>query len=70
MILKLENEYKRNVGISVGYISLHRVHWWTPTKKITKVRLEVFTVVTVQNAVFWDVTPCGCCQVSLPSSGW
>jgi hypothetical protein len=23
------------------------------------VRLEVFTAVTMQNGVFWDVTPCG-----------
>jgi hypothetical protein len=26
------------------------------------VRFEVFTAVTLQNAVFWDVTPCGSCK--------
>jgi hypothetical protein len=26
------------------------------------VRFEVFTAVTVKNAVFWDVTPCGSCK--------
>jgi hypothetical protein len=24
------------------------------------VRFEVFTAVTMKNAVFWDITPCGC----------
>jgi hypothetical protein len=28
----------------------------------THVRLEVFTVVTIQNGVFWDITPCGSCK--------
>jgi hypothetical protein len=26
------------------------------------VRFEVFTALTVKNAVFWDVTPGGCCK--------
>jgi hypothetical protein len=26
------------------------------------VRLEVFTAVTMQNGVFWDVTPCSSCK--------
>jgi hypothetical protein len=26
------------------------------------VRFEVFTAVTVKNAVFWDVTPCDSCN--------
>jgi hypothetical protein len=26
------------------------------------VRFEVFTVVTMKNDVFWDVTPCGSCK--------
>jgi hypothetical protein len=25
-------------------------------------RFEVFTVVTMKNAAFWDVTPCGSCK--------
>jgi hypothetical protein len=28
----------------------------------TFVRFEVFTVVTMKNGVFWDVTPCGSCK--------
>jgi hypothetical protein len=31
-------------------------------KKISSVRLEVFTAVTMKNGVFWDVTTCGCCN--------
>jgi hypothetical protein len=27
-----------------------------------RVRFEVFTAVTMKNAVFWDVTPCGSCK--------
>jgi hypothetical protein len=26
------------------------------------VRFEVFTAMTMKNAVFWDVTPCGSCK--------
>jgi hypothetical protein len=29
---------------------------------IYDIRFEVFTAVTVKNAVFWDVTPCGSCK--------
>jgi hypothetical protein len=32
------------------------------------VRFEVFTAVTMENAVFWDVTPCGILRNLLPSS--
>jgi hypothetical protein len=28
------------------------------------VRFEVFTAVTMKNAVFWDITPCGSCNRS------
>jgi hypothetical protein len=30
--------------------------------KIEDVRFEVFTAVTLKNAVFWDVTPFGSCK--------
>jgi hypothetical protein len=30
--------------------------------KAFHVRIEVFTAVTMKNAVFWDVAPCGCCK--------
>jgi hypothetical protein len=29
---------------------------------ICHVTLEVFTAVTMKNAAFWDVTPCGFCK--------
>jgi hypothetical protein len=29
-----------------------------------RVRFEIFTAVTIKNAVFWDVTPCGSCRDS------
>jgi hypothetical protein len=32
--------------------------------KLYCVRFEVFTVVTMTNGVFWDVTPCGSCKNS------
>jgi hypothetical protein len=28
-------------------------------------RFELFTVVTMKNAIFWDVMPCGCCKNQL-----
>jgi hypothetical protein len=35
----------------------------TPTRYMlqSNIRFEVFTAVTMKNAVFWDVTPCGSC---------
>jgi hypothetical protein len=32
-----------------------------PTEE-TYVRFEVFTAVTMKNAIFWDVMPCGSCK--------
>jgi hypothetical protein len=29
---------------------------------VNSVRFEVFTSVTMKNAIFWDVTPCGSCK--------
>jgi hypothetical protein len=29
---------------------------------MNSVRFEVFVVVTMKNAIFWDVMPCGCCE--------
>jgi hypothetical protein len=31
-------------------------------RKILRVRFEVFTAVTMDNAVFWDIKPCDSCQ--------
>jgi hypothetical protein len=35
------------------------------------VRFEIFTVVTMKNAVFWNVAPCGFCRFSrkIPEDG-
>jgi hypothetical protein len=33
--------------------------WWV---LVNTVRSEVFTAVTMKNAVFWDVTPCCSCK--------
>jgi hypothetical protein len=33
-----------------------------PLNRCGLVRFEVFTAVTLKNAVFWDVTPCGSCN--------
>jgi hypothetical protein len=30
--------------------------------RLSYVRLEVFTAVTMKKGVFWDVTPCGSCK--------
>jgi hypothetical protein len=32
------------------------------SRMLRRVALEVFTAVTMKNAVFWDVTPCGSCK--------
>jgi hypothetical protein len=46
------------VGMSEGKRPLGRPrHKWIDIIKV--VRIEVFTTVTMQNGVFWDVTPCG-----------
>jgi hypothetical protein len=33
-------------------------------EEVLWVRLQVFTAVTMQNCVFWDVTPCGSFGIS------
>jgi hypothetical protein len=43
--------------------SVGRGSWVACTELITFfVRFKVFTAVTMKNAVFWDVTPCGSCK--------
>jgi hypothetical protein len=32
------------------------------SSRVLVVRCEVFTTLTMKNAVFWDVTPCGSCK--------
>jgi hypothetical protein len=42
----------------------HRRYTTSPLQSPTNavLRFEVFTAVTRKNAVFCDVTPCGCCK--------
>jgi hypothetical protein len=37
-------------------------HFGIETSNISIVKFEVFSEVTIKNAVFWDVTPCDCCK--------
>jgi hypothetical protein len=44
---------------------LHRRHITSPLESPAGkcyVRFEAFTAVTMKNAIFWDVTPCGSCK--------
>jgi hypothetical protein len=45
-------------GILTSFYHKHTCTYRGGTK-ISHVRFEVFTTVTMKNAVFWDVTPCG-----------
>jgi hypothetical protein len=43
----------------------HRRHISSPLQSPTsqyRVRFEVFTAVTMKNAILWDVAPCGVCK--------
>jgi hypothetical protein len=47
-----ENKHLENIGLSDCHTSSSNLH----------VRFEVFTAVTMNNGVFWDVTPFGSCN--------
>jgi hypothetical protein len=50
--------------IKTQYV-LRRRHITSPLQNSARkyyVRFEVFTAVTMKNAVFWDVTQCGSCK--------
>jgi hypothetical protein len=36
--------------------------WSNQSATYEYVRFEIFTAVTMKNAVYWDVTPCGSCR--------
>jgi hypothetical protein len=66
------NEQKWNYDVT-GNLSVTRTSSETAWEKLCFlgehsgsthifVRFEVFTVVTMKNGVFWDVTPCGSCK--------
>jgi hypothetical protein len=43
------------VGIQFKLYRVYNVYLWY-------VRIKVFTAVTMKNAVFWDIMPCGSCK--------
>jgi hypothetical protein len=53
------------VNLEVAYIWGYAKYLYAVLKikkKTIFVRFEVFTVVTMKNGVFWNVTPCGSCK--------
>jgi hypothetical protein len=55
-ILKLQDTY------SIRSLCLSSVKRPKSRSKVKNARFEVFTEVTMKNAAFWDVTPCGSCK--------
>jgi hypothetical protein len=47
---------------------LDRKVWISDKQWSTCIRYEVFTVVAMKNAVFWDVVPCGSCKNPLQNA--
>jgi hypothetical protein len=45
-----------------GGLKCLRLMAQTASTQTFHARFEVFTVVTMKNGVFWDVTPCGSCK--------
>jgi hypothetical protein len=56
-IIKMEQECKA----SWDHLKVIAKHDGS-TMKMKYVRFEVYTAVTIRNAIFWDVTLCGCCK--------
>jgi hypothetical protein len=50
------------ISNAVADISFIRAEFWPDANIRPRVTFEVFTAVTMQNGVFWDVTPCGSCK--------
>jgi hypothetical protein len=50
--------------LSASFIRVTRIGELGTTLAATRchVRFEIFTAVTMNNVVFWDVTPCGSCK--------
>jgi hypothetical protein len=59
--LLYESMFRRNLALSFSEASvLTRATWRNILEDtILHLRFKVFTVVTMKNGVFWDVTPCG-----------
>jgi hypothetical protein len=53
--MKTGNAHRYQAQCSLAILSYY-IH------TVANVRFEVFTVVTMKNSVFWDVTPCGSCK--------
>jgi hypothetical protein len=47
--------------VSLVYVEIQEVLLLVQTQ-YSSVKFEVFTVVIMENGVFWDVTPCGACK--------
>jgi hypothetical protein len=52
-------KYPTESSYQTGYLRIKKSFM---DSKAICVRLEVFTAVSVNNAVFWDVTQCGSCE--------
>jgi hypothetical protein len=55
-----DEEDLRNVGLTPVIAQQYLTHSFTFISVV--IRFEVFTAVTMNNCVFWDVTPCGFCK--------
>jgi hypothetical protein len=62
---------QKNLLLNMQYVSdVRQIEIHTALKSVYDpaphevyiVRFEVFTVVTMKNGVFWDVTPCSSCK--------
>jgi hypothetical protein len=52
------NKYLRLIPLPYYDPDTTATNCWVKKIKLRCVRFEVFTAVTMKNAVFWDVTPC------------
>jgi hypothetical protein len=54
----------RLLGYKNPVLTSQETHYFSATEssQLMLVRFEVFTAVTMENAVFWDVTQCGSCK--------
>jgi hypothetical protein len=50
-------------SLVLSYLLPCELQFWIKRLHYDYVRFEVFTAVTMKNPVFWDVTPCGSCNI-------
>jgi hypothetical protein len=51
---------KNNSILLLNFVVINQMGLYA--KPIKSVKFGVFTAVIMNNGVFWDVTPCGCCK--------